>query len=223
MQVLINVTTNMIMSVASTFGSMHDLTLFRHSKVQLAPETALIGDAGYQGLWKDHPHALTPHKATRNTPLTDEQRQRIRERIREVRGELQDARRDVDPAIESACIARYLAATGLDESRFRAAYALLGAQRNLRILGIFARLCLRDGSEQAHGAIIARAAGIAVAERGGDIGQRMAAGVVEMPGEARRADRRRQMRQQPVDRPGRGAAGGPARRPSTTNLLCTIS
>ena len=25
------------------------------------------------------------------------------------------------------------------------AYALLGAQRNLRILGIFARLCLRDG------------------------------------------------------------------------------
>lgn len=58
---------------------------------------------------------------------------------------LQDARRDVDPAIEAACIARYLAATGLDERRFRAAYALLGAQRNLRILGIFARLCLRDG------------------------------------------------------------------------------
>ncbi|SNR32585.1 tRNA (adenosine(37)-N6)-threonylcarbamoyltransferase complex ATPase subunit type 1 TsaE [Paracoccus sediminis] len=58
---------------------------------------------------------------------------------------LQDARRDVDPAIESACIARYLAATGLDGDRFRAAYALLGAQRNLRILGIFARLCVRDG------------------------------------------------------------------------------
>nr|WP_295048717.1 phosphotransferase [uncultured Paracoccus sp.] len=58
---------------------------------------------------------------------------------------LQDARRDVDPAIEAACIARYLAATGLDEGRFCAAYALLGAQRNLRILGIFTRLCLRDG------------------------------------------------------------------------------
>lgn len=58
---------------------------------------------------------------------------------------LQDARRDVDPAIEAACVARYLAATGLDPDRFRAAYALLGAQRNLRILGIFARLCLRDG------------------------------------------------------------------------------
>lgn len=58
---------------------------------------------------------------------------------------LQDARRDVAPAIEDACIARYLAATGMDGDRFRAAYALLGAQRNLRILGIFARLCLRDG------------------------------------------------------------------------------
>ena len=58
---------------------------------------------------------------------------------------LQDARRDVDPRIEADCIARYLAATGLDRDRFRAAYALLGAQRNLRIVGIFTRLCLRDG------------------------------------------------------------------------------
>ncbi|WEF24574.1 tRNA (adenosine(37)-N6)-threonylcarbamoyltransferase complex ATPase subunit type 1 TsaE [Paracoccus sp. S3-43] len=58
---------------------------------------------------------------------------------------LQDARRDVDPAIEAACVSRYLAATGMDARRFRAAYALLGAQRNLRILGIFTRLCLRDG------------------------------------------------------------------------------
>ena len=58
---------------------------------------------------------------------------------------LQDARRDVDPAIERAMIDRYLAATGLEADRFRAAYALLGAQRNLRIMGIFARLALRDG------------------------------------------------------------------------------
>ncbi|MFT4014506.1 MAG: tRNA (adenosine(37)-N6)-threonylcarbamoyltransferase complex ATPase subunit type 1 TsaE [Paracoccus sp. (in: a-proteobacteria)] len=58
---------------------------------------------------------------------------------------LQDARRDVDPAIEKAQIARYLAATGLDPVRFRAAYALLGAQRNLRILGIFTRLAQHEG------------------------------------------------------------------------------
>ena len=58
---------------------------------------------------------------------------------------LQDARRDVDPQVESACIARYIARTGVDGARFRAAYALLGAQRNLRILGIFTRLARRDG------------------------------------------------------------------------------
>ncbi|MFI0396429.1 tRNA (adenosine(37)-N6)-threonylcarbamoyltransferase complex ATPase subunit type 1 TsaE [Paracoccus jiaweipingae] len=58
---------------------------------------------------------------------------------------LQDVRRDIPPALEAAQIARYLAATGLDADRFRAAYALLGAQRNLRIMGIFARLCRQDG------------------------------------------------------------------------------
>ncbi|MDB6178112.1 tRNA (adenosine(37)-N6)-threonylcarbamoyltransferase complex ATPase subunit type 1 TsaE [Paracoccus sp. Z330] len=61
---------------------------------------------------------------------------------------LQDARRDVPRKIETSAIARYLDATGLDDDRFRAAYALLGAQRNLRIMGIFARLCLRDGKSR---------------------------------------------------------------------------
>ncbi|WP_122074431.1 aminoglycoside phosphotransferase family protein [Pseudophaeobacter sp. EL27] len=53
---------------------------------------------------------------------------------------LQDARRDVPAAIEARMINRYLAATGLDASRFRSAYAVIGVQRNLRILGVFARL-----------------------------------------------------------------------------------
>lgn len=57
---------------------------------------------------------------------------------------LQDARRDIAPEIEATEIARYLEATGLDPDRFRAAYALLGAQRSLRIMGIFTRLCTRD-------------------------------------------------------------------------------
>ena len=58
---------------------------------------------------------------------------------------LQDARRDVDPGVEAACVARYVAATGADPARFGAAYALMGAQRGLRIMGIFTRLCIRDG------------------------------------------------------------------------------
>lgn len=58
---------------------------------------------------------------------------------------LQDARRDVVPAIEAEMIEEYLTATGLPREDFLAAYAILGAQRNLCILGIFSRLCRRDG------------------------------------------------------------------------------
>ncbi|EEW25232.1 aminoglycoside phosphotransferase family protein [Rhodobacter ferrooxidans] len=58
---------------------------------------------------------------------------------------LQDARREVTEVTETAMKARFRAATGADEMAFSAAYAALGAQRALRILGIFARLCLRDG------------------------------------------------------------------------------
>ncbi|WP_297770464.1 phosphotransferase [uncultured Roseovarius sp.] len=58
---------------------------------------------------------------------------------------LQDARRDVPQDLETAMIARYCAATGQDAVHFNAAYHVLGAQRNLRILGVFARLCMRDG------------------------------------------------------------------------------
>lgn len=58
---------------------------------------------------------------------------------------LQDARRDVPQAVEAAMIARYCAATATEQTLFEGAYHCLGAQRNLRILGVFARLCLRDG------------------------------------------------------------------------------
>ena len=58
---------------------------------------------------------------------------------------LQDARRDVAPALETLMIARYCAASGQDRDAFETAYHLLGAQRNLRILGVFARLCMRSG------------------------------------------------------------------------------
>ena len=47
-QVVIDVSTRMILCVATAFGSRQDLTLFRPSGVQIHPETALIGNAGYQ-------------------------------------------------------------------------------------------------------------------------------------------------------------------------------
>ncbi len=58
---------------------------------------------------------------------------------------LEDARRDTAPELRAAMLERYLAARpGMDAEAFTAAYAALGAQRNLKIIGIFARLALRD-------------------------------------------------------------------------------
>ncbi len=57
---------------------------------------------------------------------------------------LEDARRDVAPAIEQAMIDRYRAASGQGDA-FERAYWALAAQRNTRILGVFVRLWKRDG------------------------------------------------------------------------------
>ncbi|MEM0923631.1 MAG: phosphotransferase, partial [Pseudomonadota bacterium] len=61
---------------------------------------------------------------------------------------LEDARRDTAPDLQDAMIRKYLTLTGADVARFRAAYAAIGAQRNLKIIGIFARLSLRDGKQR---------------------------------------------------------------------------
>ncbi len=57
---------------------------------------------------------------------------------------LQDARRDVSPELEAAMLERYRMQARPDEA-FDADYALLGAQRNAKIVGIFSRLDRRDG------------------------------------------------------------------------------
>ncbi len=59
---------------------------------------------------------------------------------------VEDARRDVDPALREATIATYLAhRPGLDAAAFRAAMAALAAQRHLRVAALWVRLARRDG------------------------------------------------------------------------------
>jgi tRNA threonylcarbamoyl adenosine modification protein YjeE len=63
---------------------------------------------------------------------------------------LQDARLEVPEALEAELLARYCAARSASNRQFssdafRTLYATLGAQRNSKILGIFARLAKRDG------------------------------------------------------------------------------
>lgn len=58
---------------------------------------------------------------------------------------LQDARRDVPATIKTEMRTRYIHLTQTNSTSFETAYALLGTQRNLRILGVFARLCMMHG------------------------------------------------------------------------------
>ncbi|KAA9016382.1 aminoglycoside phosphotransferase family protein [Sphingobium limneticum] len=57
---------------------------------------------------------------------------------------LQDARRDVPVDVEAAMLAHYKTVAN-PPADFDAAYAVLGAQRNAKIIGIFTRLWKRDG------------------------------------------------------------------------------
>jgi aminoglycoside/choline kinase family phosphotransferase len=58
---------------------------------------------------------------------------------------VEDARRDLAPGLAAKLRARFAACTGGAAATLERACAILGAQRNLRILGQFVRLAHRDG------------------------------------------------------------------------------
>ena len=91
-----------------------------------AENIMLLGGLHKQGLL-DFQDALNGHKAYDLVSL------------------LQDARRDVSPELEAEMFNRYVTATGASKDEFLADYATLGAQRNVKIVGIFVRLWRRDG------------------------------------------------------------------------------
>jgi aminoglycoside/choline kinase family phosphotransferase len=58
---------------------------------------------------------------------------------------IDDARRDVKPAVQKASFEHYLSRAGVaNRADFVAAYAIVGAQRHARIIGVFVRLLRRD-------------------------------------------------------------------------------
>ena len=61
---------------------------------------------------------------------------------------LEDARRDVSEATRQAVFDRFVSGSDLDPYDMALAAATLGAQRNLRLLGVFARLCMHFGKAQ---------------------------------------------------------------------------
>ena len=59
---------------------------------------------------------------------------------------LEDARRDVGPVLKEKMLERYLVAfPTLKREPFTTAFAVLAAQRHAKVIGIFTRLCIRDG------------------------------------------------------------------------------
>ncbi|HLO77941.1 MAG TPA: phosphotransferase [Magnetospirillum sp.] len=59
---------------------------------------------------------------------------------------LEDARRDIDPALIATMKDRYLARLPhLARDDFDASWAVMAAQRHAKVIGIFTRLCKRDG------------------------------------------------------------------------------
>jgi N-acetylmuramate 1-kinase len=59
---------------------------------------------------------------------------------------LEDARRDIDPALIAAMKQRYLAHfPEMNAAAFEASWAVMAAQRHAKVIGIFTRLCKRDG------------------------------------------------------------------------------
>ncbi|MAF96208.1 MAG: aminoglycoside phosphotransferase [Rhodospirillaceae bacterium] len=59
---------------------------------------------------------------------------------------LEDARRDIDEGFRQAMRERYYAAfPDLDRDAFETAFRVLAAQRHAKVIGIFTRLCVRDG------------------------------------------------------------------------------
>lgn len=59
---------------------------------------------------------------------------------------LEDARRGLGPGVKAKMIERYLSAfPDVDRDAFTRVFAILAAQRHAKVIGIFTRLCLRDG------------------------------------------------------------------------------
>jgi len=63
---------------------------------------------------------------------------------------LEDARREVPLELQKQLLERYFKGMGndLDQERFLSSYRILAAQRHAKVVGIFVRLCKRDGKNK---------------------------------------------------------------------------
>ena len=81
---------------------------------------------------------------TRQIGLIDHQDGSVGHPAYDLASILEDARRDISDELREELIQRYTDSAGSSQSELSREIAICGAQRNLRILGVFARLALRD-------------------------------------------------------------------------------
>ena len=97
----------------------------------------------------DNLHWLAGRSGHRRVGLLDFQDARAGPPAYDLVSLLEDARRDVPADLRERMIERYLDHRAeLDPDAFRASFAILGAQRNSKILGLFRRLAFEDGKRR---------------------------------------------------------------------------
>ncbi len=112
------------------------------------PDRAAVGTTGARAAGAYSPP--TPGASSpRDVGIIDFQGAAIGHPAYDLASLLQDARRDIPPAIAAEVLARYLTLRPeLDPAAFRAAYAACAAQRHLRVACQWVRLALRDNRPQ---------------------------------------------------------------------------
>lgn len=88
---------------------------------------------------------LRDRPSVQRVGLLDFQDAQIGHRTYDLASLLDDARRDVSAKTRAAVIAHFASATGAQPEDINRAIAVQGAQRNMRILGVFANLALNHG------------------------------------------------------------------------------
>lgn len=126
--------------------SDQDKDAFENALLEPLSEYASAADVLVQRDYHSENLLWLPYRdGIRRVGLLDFQDATLGHRMYDLVSLLQDARRDVSPALEVDMQRRYADANGSSVQDNEVAYAILGAQRTLRILGVFTRLAIRDG------------------------------------------------------------------------------
>jgi IS5 family transposase len=75
--------TGLILSVRCARGTKHDFKILKESKLQINPNAQFKTDKGFIGIQALFPKSEVPHKASKNHPLTAEQKQSNRQLAKE--------------------------------------------------------------------------------------------------------------------------------------------